>query len=317
MLVTAMTLHHLHPRWPLERSEVLIVGVARNCSRTLSRDIARLRSAFSAAQAIKFFIVESDSTDKTVEELDRLSRASEDVMFTSLGSLSGEIPRRAERIAFCRNHYLDEICSNPRFSSASYVVVADLDGVNSDLNQEAVASCWAAGVDWDVCTANQADFYYDVWALRHPSWCPDDCWEQYRALCDLVDNNQALEAAVHSRMLHIETGAEPIEVDSAFGGLAIYKRAALLESRYLATQLNGRAVCEHVPLHDAIRRAGYRIFINPALINTSATPHSWHKKRVARMFRSMFPNVYRPDPDGTSQKGTAYARLRKIRQYLQ
>jgi hypothetical protein len=31
----------------------------------------------------------------------------------------------------------------------------------------------------------------------------------------------------------------------------------------------------------------------------------------------MFPNVYRPDPDGTSQKGTAYARLRKIRQYLQ
>ncbi len=312
-----MTIHHLHPHLPLERSEVLITGVARNCGRTVVRDIARLRSAFSSARAIKFFIVESDSTDRTVEELKRLSQASEEVTFLSLGSLCRQLPQRTQRIAFCRNHYLAEICSNPRFSFASYVVIADFDGVNGYLNEEAVNSCWTAGVDWDVCTANQEDFYYDVWALRHSAWCPGDCWEEYRALCDLIDHNQALEVAVHSRMLHIEKGARPIEVDSAFGGLAIYKRAALLVSRYEATRGDGAAICEHVPLHQAIKRAGYRIFINPALINTRATQHSWHKKRMARILRSMFPNVYRPDPDGTDYHTAAYMRLKKIRRFLQ
>jgi hypothetical protein len=311
-----MTIHHLHPHLPLERSEVLITGLARNCARTLGRDIARLRSAFGSARAIKFFIVESDSSDRTVDELKRLSQASDDVTFLSLGSLSCQMPNRTERLAFCRNHYLAEICSNPRFSLASYVAIADFDGVNGGLNEEAVSSCWKAGVDWDVCTANQKDFYYDVWALRHSTWCPGDCWEEYRALCDLIDRNQALEIAVHSKMLHIEEGAKPIEVDSAFGGLAIYKRAALLVSRYQATRADGAAVCEHVPFHKAIRRAGYRIFINPALINTWATPHSWHKKRVARIFRSVFPNLYRPDPDGTSQQSATYIGLNKIRQFL-
>jgi hypothetical protein len=311
-----MTLYHLHPHLPLERSEVLITGVARNCGRTVRQDIARLRSAFSSARAIKFFIVESDSNDQTVEELKRLSRASDEVTFLSLGPLCRQIPQRTKRIAFCRNHYLAQIRSNPRFSLASYIVIADFDGINGYLNEKAVSSCWTAGVDWDVCTANQKDYYYDVWALRHPTWCPGDCWEEYRALCDLIDRNQALEVAVHSKMLHIEEGAKPIEVDSAFGGLAIYKRAALLVSRYEATSEDGATVCEHVPLHQAIRRVGYRIFINPALINTKATPHSWHKKRVARILRSVFPNVYRPDPDGTSHRSAAYTRLKQVRQFL-
>ena len=48
--------------------------------------------------------------------------------FISLGELAQRYPMRTERIAACRNRYLDELQSNPRYVSADYVMVAALEG---------------------------------------------------------------------------------------------------------------------------------------------------------------------------------------------
>ena len=200
--------------------------------------------------------------------------------------MAERIPARTERIAHCRNRYLEELRNNARYASADYVMVADLDGVNNDLRREAVETCWRTDVPWDVVTANQRDAYYDIWALRHPDWCPVDCHSQYARLRELFERPRALAIAIHSRMVRLSPRAAWIEVDSAFGGLAIYRREALLAGNYSGEQA-GQSVCEHVPLHAQLRAQGFRIFINPALINAHRTDHSARIRLHVRLRREI------------------------------
>jgi len=258
------------------RSEarVLVVGIARNCEKAIRHDVLQLRAALQSAHQVHWFIVESDSSDKTLEVLASLQRELPDFRFRSLGNLAGSIPDRTDRIAYCRNVYLDELDSNPLYASVDFVVVADLDGVNNLVTSEGVDSCFTRS-DWEVCTANQRAPYYDIWALRHPIWNPIDCLKQYEFLSQRgAQRELAAWVSAYGKMITIPESADWIPVDSAFGGLAIYRRAILADARYSGADENGEPICEHVPLHKLLRARGARIFINPRFINTSYTENS-------------------------------------------
>lgn len=271
-----------------DNAELLVVGLARNCHRTLRRDVKTLSVAARRFARVRFLVIESDSDDGTLEVLRQLREQMPDFTFISLGRLQDRHPLRTERIAVCRNRYLEELRSNQRYAGANYVLVADLDGANCDLTRPAVDSCWRSAPDWDVCAANQRDAYYDIWALRHRDWCPVDCWQQYRQLVPWLGREQALEMAVHSRMVRIPAHSPWIEVESAFGGLAFYKRHALLAANYVGLDDDsGEQICEHVMLHAQLRRQGLRIFINPALINANRTVHSARKRLHVRLRRRL------------------------------
>lgn len=302
-------------REPLEQSCVTIVGVVRNGARQLPRSIERLRAAFGRAQTLRFIVVESDSTDETPAVLDAFSRRIAGFRAIHLGALTDAFPLRTDRIAHCRNAYLDELASDRAASSNGYVVVADLDGVNDALTCEAVETCFSSSTPWDVCTANQKDYYYDVWALRHASWSPDDCWARYCSLVELVGPAQALELAVHARMVHLDARRPMIEVASAFGGLAIYRSTVLKGRVYGTLADDGSKVCEHVTMHESLCADGFRIFINPALVNARATSHSWHRKRTARTLRFLAPGLYRPDPQSTLPPDRIVQLLRSVRSF--
>lgn len=252
----------------------------------MSRAVETLARASTGFASVRLLVIESDSADTTVAELQRLRHEMPAFEFTSLGPLAQRIGARTQRIAACRNRYLDELNNDPQYADADYVMVADLDTVNNDLSRDALATCWASSAPWDVVTANQTDAYYDIWALRHPDWCPVDCHDQYARLRDLFGRSRALDIAIHSRMAHVSPEADWIEVDSAFGGLAIYRRDVLLAGRYSGMQ-DGRAVCEHVPLHAELRAKGHRIFINPALINAHCTDHSARIRLSVRLRREI------------------------------
>lgn len=271
---------------PIADAELVVVGCVRNGAGTVRRSVETLARATGEFARVRFLVIESDSTDETLVELQRLRSAITGFQFTSLGALAERLPARTERIAACRNRYLDELRHDRQYADADYVMVADLDGVNHDLRFEAVATCWASPSPWDVVTANQSDAYYDIWALRHPDWCPVDCHDQYERLRDLFGRPRALAIAIHSRMARLDPGAEWIEVDSAFGGLAIYRREALLGGRY-SGMYEGCAICEHVPLHAELHARGYRIFINPALINAHRTDHSARVRFSVRLRRQI------------------------------
>lgn len=254
---------------------VLVVGIVRDVASTIEIDISRFKKAFAGFRTTKFFLVESDSVDQSVQVLATLKSNEKYLSFVSLGSLKDKFPTRAERLAYARNVYLNALENNREYKDCSILVVADFNDLNKLLTRHAVESVFLDSY-WSVRTANQTGPYYDIWALRHPIWSPNDCWEshqflrRYRKFPEL-----ALYAAVNSRMIKIPKFSEPIAVESAFGGLGIYKRDAIIGKRYAGIdQDTGREVCEHVPLNQSIARENLIIEVYPKLINMKKTDHT-------------------------------------------
>lgn len=272
---------------PIANYSFAVVGLARNCERTVFEDVKRIRGALSNARSISWLIVESDSADGTREELAKLQAELPAFNFTSLGVLVDKFPRRTERIAHCRNYYRKKIDGDDKFSAVDYVVVADLDDLNTLISPEAIESCWARQ-DWDMCAANQRGPYYDIWALRHDEWSPGDCWSQYKFLNrHRLSFEKNLYASVFSKMLIISPEAEWIAVASAFGGLAIYTKSAFALGEYSGLNAFGEEFCEHVHFNKKIREAGGKMFINPRLINAGFTEHTRDLKFRRRMKRKL------------------------------
>lgn len=269
----------------------LVVGIVRNCDRSIIDDVLRLAHCLKNTKSIRWFVVESDSTDQTVEKLKYLGEKIVNFEFTSLGFLEKKIPERTKRLAHCRNIYIKEIQSNFKYKDIDYVIVVDLDGVNQLISVEALESCWGNDC-WDICTANQDGPYYDIWALRHPLWSPNDCWEQmkfFQKFEDSVEKNYLQH--IYSRMIMIPKDYEWIEVDSAFGGLAIYRKELFFQSEYNGIDQNGNQCCEHVSFHEKLKASGAKIFINPKLINTSFNEHTKKlriRQRIKRKLKCLF-----------------------------
>lgn len=285
-------------RKPLADAKLLITGLIRDGETHIAREVATLLDATKACRETHVLVIESDSKDGTVNKLAEMAATSPRFHFKSLGHLQPKIPARAERLAHCRNAYIQELRDNPLYADIDYVIVTDLDGMNEQLSAESIASCWQVEPDWGVLTANQNGHYYDIWALRHPDWSPDDCLRLMARLEPLFGHEVAREMAVYSRQIRLPRDMPPIAVESAFGGLAIYTRAAMLSGGYEAYEPNGDEVCEHVPHHRHIRAAGYNIHINPRLINTGMTIHT-KNKRPSKVIRNALRALLRPQHDGS------------------
>ena len=260
---------------PLENAQILVLGVARNCAKTLKADIFKIRDAFGDAKSLVHYVVESDSTDETVEILEQLAQEISDFSYAALGDLAKMIPQRTARLAHCRNQYVQYARDYHQKNDIDYVVVADLDGINNKLTRSSVQSCWARK-DWAACFANQKGPYYDIWALRHELWSPNDCWAQERFIRDLTGSKLwSTFTSVHSRQMRIPEESEWIEVDSAYGGLGVYVAAIFVrEGEHVGLDDSGYEICDIPPFHEAIKTDDSRFFINPRLINGYNNEHT-------------------------------------------
>ena len=254
-------------------SSVVIVGIVKNIESSINNDYERLTKAFSRFINIDFFVVESGSDDKSVEVLDKLSKTRKNFSFLHLETSSSL--SRTSNMAMARNAYLSYLRDGSNLSKYKYIVIADFNNLNNKLNSDSIESCWTFD-SWDVVTANQSGRYYDIWALRHPIWSPNDCWEAvafYRKYLKFPE--LALGYVVRARSIRIPRESEWIEVESAFGGLAIYKSEILnSDAIYDGRSSDGKEICEHVPFHNRLRLNGARIYVNPAMINARITDHS-------------------------------------------
>ncbi len=264
-----------------QKSEsAIVVGIVRDVEKSLASDIERLSKAFSRFTKLDWFLVESGSNDASLSVLDHHSNRMNNFQYRHL--LIDSSLKRTENMAVARNTYLDYLRENSRLDSYQYVIVADFNNLNSKLEKVAVDSCFD-NPTWDVVTANQEGRYYDAWALRHPLWSPNDCWEQHEFFRKYTRfPESAVTYSMRSRMLRIPKDSEWIEVDSAFGGLAIYKASFLgSNARYSGIKEDGKQICEHVPFHSNLKNEGATIFVNPAFINARITDHS---RRLTAMF---------------------------------
>ena len=253
--------------------KVLVVGLARNVADDFEKNFRVLSSAVSIFDDVRYYVVESDSSDDTLEVFSRIKQNSPSFDFTSLGGLSRQLPNRIDRLVHCRNAYLKYFFEHR--DEFDYLIVADLDGVNDGLSAASLASVWSGDVEWDAVFANQSSLYYDIWALRHDYWCPGDCWSNFRFLKEVGHSDEkALWDAVFSKMIRIPTNHSWIRVRSAFGGLGIYKASTFPDEYYSCYDEHGNEVCDHVGLHLSRGFNDKKLFINPALINGGLNGHS-------------------------------------------
>jgi len=108
-----------------------------------------------------------------------------------------------------------------------------------------------------MCTANQKGPYYEIWALRHKDWYAEDCWAQYKFLnkyrCNSKEN---FNSSIYSKMITIPYDSQWIEVDSAFGGFAIYKKFTFLYCEYIGVSEDGEEFCEHTHFNKRLKLIG-------------------------------------------------------------
>jgi len=256
----------------LTEKPIIIVGVVKNIEKSIHKDILNLTRAFGMFKEIHWYLVESGSSDKSRDKLTKIHSIDKNFRFEFL-ALNNK--SRTEVIAEARNAYLSYLRNKPNIEDFPYVVVADFNLLNNKLTEEAVLSSWDRD-DWDVVTANQSGRYYDIWALRHDLWSPNDCWKHHAFLREYIKFPEfAITYAIRSRMLKIPKNSNWISVQSSFGGLGIYRTEVLMkENSYKGTDDQGNITCEHVPFHIELVNKGARIFINPRMINTRYTDHS-------------------------------------------
>lgn len=262
-------------------ASALVVGLARNCAEALVASRPRIEALSESFSRTDFCFVTNDSTDNTAAYLHAWARDRSDIEILDLTGLADRVSIRSARIAAARNAYLDLLEDRARTGTRyDLLVVVDLDGVDANLIAEPLFAdvLRRAPADWAAVFANQRTYYYDIWALRHPYWCPDDCWSAVEAARRRrFFRKRALREAerinVRERQVHIPTDEPPIEVESAFGGFGIYRTKWLSDIRYQGIDQAGRPVCEHVLFHAGIRRKGGRLWILPELLNDAPEEH--------------------------------------------
>jgi hypothetical protein len=232
------------------------------------------------------FVVESDSIDNTVGKLAELTAEDSRIRFASLGNIETTIPDRIERIRFCRNEYVNEIRNNPLYSDVDLIIAADLDGINTKVNSDVFKLALELDLSWDVLAANQSARYYDIFALRHPLWSPNDWVSHAEWLEPYLGKKIAKKHAMTDRMIHIPANLPPIPVDSAFGGLCLYRRWVFDQFDYLEEVAEPINENEHVTLHRKVRDVGGKIYIHPGLVNSKWTTHSLGARPLIRILNS-------------------------------
>lgn len=254
--------------------KILIAGLARNCRTTLVPSIRQLQTLFGSDVSLSFFLVESDSTDGTQQLLEKLARKIPRFNHKALGNLEPKIPSRILRIAHCRNQYLrylrDQLTSGDRIE---YLVVADFDGVNSRISPpQKIEELFPPET---IVSANQKGRYYDILALRASSWVEED----YRISITKDSNNHNRFTGflnfVSLKQRRISKNDPPVQVESAFGGLAIYPTHLLNGCKYEPKELSsGIWECEHVGFNAQALSNGASIIILPDLRNKGPLAHT-------------------------------------------
>lgn len=232
---------------------------------------ARLSALLAPFARGKLWMISDDSRDGTAQVMSDWQRAQpQRVVQVPAPSLDGCATVYA-RMARLRNTLLQSSQAEP----ADLVCVLDgdlagpisLDGVMHALSvlydakgPDAVA---AFGINnWGGVPAMLPFLgysYYDPIAFRERGFT--------RALSD---------AQVRLRLGGLRRGDAPVPVESAFAGMVIYKREALLGLRYDEATRD----CEHVSLHRGLAARGARLVVDPALLLLSG--RQGHHRAQAR-----------------------------------
>ena len=256
----------------MKKSSVSICSIVRDCDFNLKKNIPRIELLRSFFKELDILVFENDSIDNTKRTLINWERNSDKVhIFTdSFGTYT--IPSkknitgnpyysisRIEKMASYRNRYMNYL--NTRSIERDFILIIDLD--ISDFDIDGIVHSLGTTIEWDCITANGTSVSSKFKKQYHDSY----------ALIEYGKMNhiQTEQSIKSNRILYsfLESGMPLLIVDSAYGGVAIYKWASIKDIHYSCLRNDDvRVQCksEHVGLHKIMKEKGYNnIFINPTM----------------------------------------------------
>ena len=266
-----------------------IVGTVRDVSHSIESELGKVETIFREFGEVKTFLVESDSTDDTVQKLEKIRRGNTEFSYVSLGKVQDKYPNRYQRISHCREHYLDYV--REFIADVDYIVVVDLDGMNTNLGKDSVGKTLEKAEVWDAVFANQRGRYYDIGALRHEYWSPNDCFRAMGWASTVTTGKSARLLAIQSRMIKLEETSGLLAVNSAYGGLGIYKRDAFIRGSYVGFDQFGEPQLDFVTFNLMLSNMGYRLFIDSQLINSQFNSHNASEKLLYRQLKRIGQSI--------------------------
>jgi len=283
---------------------IVFAGCARDCAAALPKVLANVDRIAGLFADADYVLMENDSKDTTKNLLREWCSSRPTAHLITRDDFNISAPRTI-RLAQLRGEYTALV--KGKFADRDYLAVLDCDDVNSSaIDLDAVMrsidflaqdrSCAGA-------SANSVPYYYDLWAFRHPELCPSDFWEDVLdyAVRFRVSDAEAYTKTLAKRTVQLPRDGPPLEVDSAFGGFAIYKMSSVLKNRAPFTGYKrkvlpsrngptqvGLQVSEHVSFHAGFRARGDRLFVLPWLVNcTTRNQDSSTAKFRASTFRNL------------------------------
>jgi hypothetical protein len=270
------------------KPKIVFIGLAQNCAQHLPAALRNIDNMATSASSAAFLFLENDSTDNTKAILNTWGKNRPNFTLLNFDGLNS-LAVRTVKLEILRNAYVECLRNYKNLKEYDYAILIDMDDMATwpvDISELDKAIKF---IDSDpqaaAVFANQLGSYYDVWALRHKDYCPGDAWEEvmdYKDGHPEVTDEEAFNQTFKKRVHSFSPSQKPFEVDSAFGGLGIYRMNYILKNPnpYLGSKIKSlpspdgafkisrRMICEHVHFNKGIKYLGGKLFIWPSLINS-------------------------------------------------
>ena len=242
-----------------------VVAIARNACPFIANTFACIDALRPHFQSLRCYFFENDSTDDTAIDLDLYAATRPEVVVEhatlARPDYRGWEKDRTTFLAEYRNRCLDFVST--RLHGAAWTIVLDMDphggfypdGVFSSIfwldafaaQGERVGAMASYSIIRQTAPDGQLWWaHYDSFAARPQSW-----WR---------DRKDEIGMSWFAHFIP-PVGAPPTRMNSAFGGLCLYRTDAFTSgARYAGGD------CEHVMFHRALADRGWSLYLNPGSV---------------------------------------------------
>ena len=250
----------------LSKQNICIVGLTRNTSQVIFNTINSLVELGESAQNYKIVLFENDSTDDTVSIINEISKTNNNLHLMSQNYNRiqfGPVQDQSRTLALAeyRNILKNHVACN--YLNYHFTIVVDtdfqnfsLDGVYNSFgwleNNETIGAICGNSFEYKMLPSLEYSLWnYDSWAYRGSWW---DNLQAYNIA------KIAFDPMTWFGLQILPIGSSPFRVNSAFGGMSIYRNHFFINGNY------GGEDCEHVIFHHDLKskNPNFNLFLNPS-----------------------------------------------------
>ena len=253
----------------------IICSIVRNAEKGLKVNIPVINAFCKEVHDFQIVIFENNSTDGTKalltdwikQDATRIHCIMEDkdasatIPKSSVVNVNPFYSRqRIEKMVRLRNQYMEYVVTNQL--KADYLIVVDLDVARLDL--KGIISSFQTDTEWDAITAFGYSTSPKLRRRYHDTYALTEYGDERNPQTEEKIKSLAEKYGKHSGRSSL------IRVFSAFGGLAIYKYAAVYGLKYQVENNADKRVevrCEHFSIYRQMKERGN----NKVYINTKMT----------------------------------------------